>query len=1029
MRELSTDETKYMRELKTLVDGVIPVLLTCVLSKTDSSIAAGLFSNVSDGPDPSFTKPIVDMGVALERLKSLHNRIPLEGSNALVTWLQNASRIYDDYLTAWRMGFQDVVVNLAPSSRSSSAAQTPSRDEMPLNANGDVVKDDGERVDVAFLLKRPLVRVKYLSKLVKGIHKLTLTDASSNTMQRWAELEIRGRRRIKEEAARMIDRAANNIDTTRARDPETLALIEDVKIDQTRQVCAKDSLELDMLHSSGQRVECEVELLLRDKPSDKSDPGDLLICAVDEANKWLLFPPVALSQVSARIGDSPDELVVMIRGDSPYWEEVFLLEADDDEAATEWVDMLGKTPIPPAVARDDVSIISKLATSILPTRQPSKKETDIAIPIGESRRRDAEEVVKKKNSASALLFARASDNSEPAPKNINEAMKKAGKTFTATKNARARYHSQSENSSPSNLLSRPTSTDSNTDHVSDLKNMDVDQGKYIMSGGLPFMPKKRASTDNMPLSESMRPDNLLKKERRKSAGALEDTPPPPPVHRMMSPKPQKSAPELESSTLNKHRRTSSPLKHEYQPSHASETSSSSSMSESEDGSYSDSSEDEELEGTELPGFEIKPLQPLRPKRSPSILSLPSTSLALSNSASQTPYRGVPVQRDAGGARKLVATISAWGGNKWVDLHPGPCSIVVSAGLIEVFEMNASHSSPKIDMYSEGHESEVSIERPLLAQILTPVVNLRQSTAVDIEIKSPATSNSLLKVDSATIRYRTYTVPACLELYAYIHKARCSNPVYEKLAQERMINSYGTHSYEAAVAGNRRRSFFGRKNSYRASNRAPASDNAQRSHSSSTFSRLRDSGIFNIAKSTIMQATGGSQYTESSRTSTFSGPTPPRTPTSPSLSSGTTSGANIVSLGNKNLKIRLYMLANSTSWDDKGSARLDITVPPAGMRQRSSLYTGIERRIVVRVNAHKGEEGVVILDEVLGTSCFQQISRTGIAVNVWEDISDDNGEVGRVGKTGGVSGRTRKWLLQTGSAAERNWIYSLCATAR
>jgi len=168
MRELTSDETKYMRELKTLVDGVIPVLLTCVLSKSDSAVAAGLFSTTSGhGPDSSYTKPIVDMGVSLERLKSLHNRIPLEDPVALITWLRNSHKTYDDYFTAWRMGFQDVVVNLAPTSPSTSAAQSPARDEMPRNANGDVIKEDGERVDVAFLLKRPLVRAKYLNKLVK----------------------------------------------------------------------------------------------------------------------------------------------------------------------------------------------------------------------------------------------------------------------------------------------------------------------------------------------------------------------------------------------------------------------------------------------------------------------------------------------------------------------------------------------------------------------------------------------------------------------------------------------------------------------------------------------------------------------------------------------------------------------------------------------------------------------------------------------------------------------------------------------
>lgn len=165
MRELADDETKYMRELKTLVDGVIPVLLTCVMSKSDSAVAAGLFD--TEGLDASFTKPIVDMGIALERLKSLHNRIPLDDSKAFLTWLQGSLKSYDDYLAAWRMGFQDVVVNLAPASRGSSAAQSPAADEMPQNANGDVLGSNGQRVDVAFLLKRPLVRIKHLLRIVK----------------------------------------------------------------------------------------------------------------------------------------------------------------------------------------------------------------------------------------------------------------------------------------------------------------------------------------------------------------------------------------------------------------------------------------------------------------------------------------------------------------------------------------------------------------------------------------------------------------------------------------------------------------------------------------------------------------------------------------------------------------------------------------------------------------------------------------------------------------------------------------------
>ena len=157
MRELAEDETKYMRELNTLVDGVIPVLLTSVLSKSDSAIAAGLLDPDS-ATNSSFTKPIVDMGVALERLRSIHKRVPLEDSDSFLHWLRSAQSIYDEYLRAWRSGFEGVVVNLAPSQ---------GLDKMARNTNGDVVNENGEVVDVAYLLKRPLVRVKYLTRVVK----------------------------------------------------------------------------------------------------------------------------------------------------------------------------------------------------------------------------------------------------------------------------------------------------------------------------------------------------------------------------------------------------------------------------------------------------------------------------------------------------------------------------------------------------------------------------------------------------------------------------------------------------------------------------------------------------------------------------------------------------------------------------------------------------------------------------------------------------------------------------------------------
>ena len=173
MKELETDEMKYTRELKTLVDGVIPVLLTCVLSRSDSALAAGLFSRASPKNDPNVTKPIVDMGIALERLKATHKRIPQTNPDSFLSWAQGAHRVYADYLKAWRLGFQDVVVNLAPAaeevtkSQEGTAQGTGWDEGLPRNEEGYVVNGDGERVDVAFLLKRPLVRLKYLAKTLK----------------------------------------------------------------------------------------------------------------------------------------------------------------------------------------------------------------------------------------------------------------------------------------------------------------------------------------------------------------------------------------------------------------------------------------------------------------------------------------------------------------------------------------------------------------------------------------------------------------------------------------------------------------------------------------------------------------------------------------------------------------------------------------------------------------------------------------------------------------------------------------------
>lgn len=1072
MRELADDETKYMRELKTLVDGVIPVLLTCVLSKSESAVAAGLFDNSREGLDPSFTKPIVDMGIALERLKSLHNRIPLNDPKAFVTWLQGAQKSYDDYLTAWRMGFQDVVVNLAPGSQ----AESPTLDEIPRNANGDVIGSNGARVDVAFLLKRPLVRIKYLEKILKGILKHEPSAQHKDAHASWEELQKRVRIRVNEEKARLEDRTANNTDTTRARDPETLALAEDVKIDQTRQVYFKDDFSLDLSHSTGQRIECEIELIIRDKPSAKDDAGDVLIVASDgdEVKKWLLFPPIEKQYISSRIGDHPTEVIIMIRDRTRKWHECLLLKTDDHEAANELVDIFGSVPLPPKIIHDDASVVSKLTESILgaKTTAVGPNKENLEAPIGgrsrsiidkERARRQAEEessIKKHRRQSSARaapsVLTEKSDVSITSPKDLNEAMKKAGSPgFTAMKHARARYHSRD-----SSVSSTPRAhADGTVDHqlltppgydcvVDDPKSKSPSKHEYYMVGGLSNAttptrqsgPSSPAASPklNTPLKEYMRPEaNVLKKQQPPTTTRGEE-PPPPPAHRApTTPNTlKKAAPVLDPSTpQSKNRRTSSPLKHEYQPSIASETSSSSEASDSEDGSYSDSSDDDELEAAEIPEPPPSFQYPKRPSPPVSLYNLPSGSVAPSNSASQAPSRSVPTMPSTGNVPKLVAFISAWDDKhgRWLDLHNGPCSIVVSPGKIEAFEMSAAHSSPRRDLSAPDHGREDEI-RPLIEQGLTPHVNLRRGVAVDLNITSRPTTNSLLQVQGTNvIRYRTNTVPDNILLYNLVHKARLENPIFKQLELDRHLSGFGQKNvYEDAVAPNRRRSFLGRKNSYRASVRAPATSvSDEQSMTSSTVSRLRrlSGSVFNIGKSTI-QNVPASQYTSSSN-STFSGPTPPRTPTSPSLAgTSTTNGGGVANkYSTENLKIRLYNLATRSSWDDRGAARITITAPPPGMRQRSTINQGITRRIVVtqEIKSPGSKEKVetVVIDEILGADCFGRIGRSGVLCQIWEEMRGDNGEVGTVGKVGGVSGRTRKWCFQTKGEADADWIFGLC----
>lgn len=1144
MQELATDEAKYIRELRTLVDGVIPVLLSCVLSKSDSMVAAGLFQQSTTATEqPNFTKPIIDMGIALERLKTLHKRMPMN-PDGFLSWAHGAQRVYIEYLKSWRMGFQDVVVNLAP-------AAGPGNDlgleeDLPRNAEGDVLNGDGERVDVAFLLKRPLVRLKYLAKTMRGLHLIQKSTEAESLATKYQKLVDEARQRSNEERARLEDEAAANIDPSRARDPRTLAPLVGVILDKSRRVRARDHFNLTLQHSSGQCVDCRVELLLRDEAFGERPGGDILICEVDGTGRWLLFPPVQLDAVSARTGDVKGEIIIMIRGMSSNgtkWQEIFALVSEDENAGFEWVQMLGLTPVPPKISRSQ-SFVSRsrkhknMPALVVPNEEklpcglnsPGKSRTpsprEVEVPIGElsqvARNAEAEAIlpghsnvsspssrdppkekvnsqhqslnslstpmrmstnyVDQVNDLRSLPSQSVVDESRPlepvkVPRSFKEALGLSGSSNPmGLKRASAKRLSRQGEMSPRHKRS-PISSPTNSEMERLEREASPSHGhqssgrteEHVESPGhrslsstpsmdLPYIPKAReASPPTTPIS-------LPEEEPRWS------TPPekylPASSNKLTKKRPSLSSPEspvaVTSPTLDatktpilekgraKQRRSSSPLKHEYDPSTASDTASDSDAStveRSKGTPESEDSSDDEIEDGDIPTL-LLPLEitknATKLSAKPALNASASDSIKPSESASQAPYKTVPAQPAK--ACKSIASIFTWLDiGKWEQLHPDECSIVITPGLIEAFQMSAAHSqavppsssTPVVDTASfsdlasttTSQNDDVQGDRPLVALELTPLVPLRRGTALDISIRSPPTPQSQI-TSGSNIMFRSRNPEECEALYALINHSRIHNPTFIALQNARGPNplggSFGVAGSRrpSSQAGSNRSSWFGgwgRSSSYRASSRRTPSlapSDSSIGSMSSAFSALkrfsaRNNGMFNIAQSTVGSRTGsraGSIYT-SSDNSSGSGT---HSPIPPGMMTDARKDAPI---GLTDAKIRIYIRETASKWRDMGSACLTIKraeAKPLGPDGRPMSSGGVDHQSLLgkRIIVNGKTKGEVLLDVQLGESCFERVARTGIAVSVWEDIVGPNGEVGVVNAVGGVSGgKAKVYMIQ------------------
>ncbi|KAL4809199.1 hypothetical protein BDV18DRAFT_76644 [Aspergillus unguis] len=1135
LKELALDEAKYMRELRTLVGGVIPVLLTCVLSRSDSAIAAGLFRPSADPKDElTFTKPIVNMGVAIERLKLLHKRIPLEAADGLLQWAHGAQKVYREYLKAWRLGFKDVVVNLAPleEGEETKDADTKSLDDgMSRDENGDVVDGDGQKVDVAYLLKRPLVRLKYLAKTFKGINMLEPSSKAEEVCLSYQNLVNEARRRAREERARLEDESASAIDSSRARDPETLGALTGVNVDKTRRVRARDFFNLTLFHSSGQVIDCRAEILFRDNPSDQGPGGDLLICEVDHADRWLLFPPVDIGCVSARHGDSKGEIVVMIRSPSireRRFQELLSLRIDEEDVGMEWVQMLGRTPVPPAISRSQSFIerarqrqraqtVSSPNEVSLAQRTPPSP-TNVAIPIGEkptssraSRRSwTAKEQWSDPSTIDSLAAtesqissqtditresdydvaeAEASKSSQQSPSILHsrdprklvigddkspQGLKRSGaKRISKYGELTQSPLSPTGLNAPDAAPSTPTR---DRDQATPTKQNDKATAKTpsrpepeesprvssVPSAILPSIPKLRqgSSTSYIPEDEPEEdyhldalPETPTKRKSHSRSGSESDAsngdePPPPPPH---SRSPSSTSSSLTSTPIlsptgRVRRRGSSPLKHEYEPSTASDSYSDSDTSTvrrydmySDSDTVTDSS-DEDSED------EIPSRVRSRVSRGTSKLeeeeSELSSTLSLSNYANQAGYRSVPSQPSK--SSSAIATVFAWSEKgSWDNIFPDECKIIISPGLVEAYEM-------KDDPLANGDDALSKDVRPIIALELTPLVPIRRGTAIDISIRSPPTPRSKI-TSSNNIMFRSRNAEECEGLYGLINQARTNNPTYIALQNARGPLDDLPAPLERA---NKTSGFFGwprRRKSYRAS-ASPRSlaDNSESSVGtmSSAFSALKRFGqgskMFSISRSSVTSrkkdGEGGSLYSSSAASGGFNGG---------GISRIAAAIKGVDGIGLSNAKIRLYARETQSKWRDMGAARLTImpapspeprrpdsaqmpmpdgSTPEASTENISPPSSGAaspnrvmeqrnEKRIIIRGKTR----GEVLLDVCLDESCFERVARTGIAVSVREENEDGP----TVAQKGGVtSGSSRVYMIQMKGEAEAAYTFGL-----
>lgn len=689
------------------------------------------------------------------------------------------------------------------------------------------------------------------------LHSILGTKLTEELLTIWLELELFTRSRAKEEAGRREDVEAAMTDATRARDPKTMSPIEGVRVDSSLQVIAKDVFSLDLQHSSGQRMECQVEIILR-KSMDHSS-GDILICAFDNTHRYLLFPPISKHRVSSRQGDSIEQLVIMIRGvnDQDDWQEILVLATDDDEAVQFWISQLGTVPVVPELPPLPLSLPGPVhlnADVVEQAHQPAIVPIVPVlddVPIG-SRRHGSESPTGSRKSPLYRRRGPVTNGYERLGEEklnaiteynvidlqvLNEAMVREG--FAALKKLKprgisvspakratpSRYHKQSN--SKDELISVDVTRDLNflvemsgaidpylkvrlddKERASEIHRTGSPEYAMYDSMDLPYIPKKRTSSyssisviQDAPLRQLIEPESHVL-EIQSETSASDDGPPPVPAHRPSSA--MKNIPVIEiSPQRNTNRRGSSPLKHEYQPSEtdASGTSScpdsgSSTESYSSD-SYSESSDDE-LEAIDEEEISVLPDLPgaiMYEKRSPegSIYSVEGASLAPSNSASQGPYKA-RVPSNSNTIDPLAFYNRKFtAAVSFWNDSKGKWEDIFAGP--DTCSIQVGPGLIQAFEIDEYHSSpQPARGQPGPLVALGLTPHVFLRKSTMIDIEiNSPPLDSSRLKTSRQVRYRSSNERECEALYQALHRARIDNPLWKKLEQDRALAAYGSNN--------------------------------------------------------------------------------------------------------------------------------------------------------------------------------------------------------------------------------------------